>query len=384
MTKKNTIIKGVTVGCLLFSGCLLSYLKKPNYIGFYLNDSKIDTLSSYDNTVFHKAICDNEATVSWNNDSKELSITNLKEKTRCNLYFVKATYDFDYTGAEQNFTAPVSGTYKLETWGAQGGSYTDNFGKGGYSVGYIKLIKKSNLYILVGGAGRTSSTENIDGGYNGGGLSGGYQDRFENKRYFSSGGGATSIQNKLIADGLLENYINDKQNVIIVAGGGGGSFYDMTTQTDNTGGSGGGKTGGNGEQTAVGWGSFGYGGTQESGGKAICDENTCREYQAGIGKEQNCYGSFGKGGNGAGYNNGGGGGFFGGGASIHVQSAGGGSGYIGNSLLTDKAMYCYNCEESSEESTRTISTTCSEESPTSNCSKKGNGYVRITLISIDE
>ena len=63
MTKKNTIIKGVTVGCLLFSGCLLSYLKKPNYIGFYLNDSKIDTLSSYDNTVFHKAICDNEATV---------------------------------------------------------------------------------------------------------------------------------------------------------------------------------------------------------------------------------------------------------------------------------------------------------------------------------
>ena len=47
-------------------------------------------------------------------------------------------------------------------------------------------------------------------------------------------------------------------------------------------------------------------------------------------------------------------------------------------------MYCYNCEESFEESTKTISTTCSEEMPTSYCAKKGNGYARITLVSIDE
>lgn len=62
------------------------------------------------------------------------------------------------------------------------------------------------------------------------------------------------------------------------------------------------------------------------------------------------------------------------------MSGGGGSGYIGNSLLTEKSMYCYNCTESSEESTKTISTTCVSELPTENCSKKGNGYVRITLI----
>ena len=60
--------------------------------------------------------------------------------------------------------------------------------------------------------------------------------------------------------------------------------------------------------------------------------------------------------------------------------SGGGSGYIGNSLLSNKAMYCYNCEESSEESTKIISTTCAEETPTSNCAKKGNGYARITYI----
>ena len=67
-----------------------------------------------------------------------------------------------------------------------------------------------------------------------------------------------------------------------------------------------------------------------------------------------------------------------------LVSGGGGSGYIGNSLLKDKVMYCYDCEESSEESTKTISTTCSEETPTENCAKKGNGYARITLVSIDE
>ena len=80
---------------------------------------------------------------------------------------------------------------------------------------------------------------------------------------------------------------------------------------------------------------------------------------------------------------GGGGGFYGGGGSLDNAGGGGGSGYIGNSLLKDKVMYCYNCEESNEESTKTISTTCNEETPTSYCAKKGNGYARITLVSID-
>lgn len=80
-----------------------------------------------------------------------------------------------------------------------------------------------------------------------------------------------------------------------------------------------------------------------------------------------------------GFGGGGGGGLYGGSTGFG-HSGGGGSGYIGNSLLTNKAMYCYNCEESSEESTKTISTTCAEETPTSNCAKIGNGYARITYI----
>ena len=43
-------------------------------------------------------------------------------------------------------------------------------------------------------------------------------------------------------------------------------------------------------------------------------------------------------------------------------------------------MYCYNCTESSEENTKTISTICEEETPTEKCVKKGNGYARITYI----
>lgn len=76
---------------------------------------------------------------------------------------------------------------------------------------------------------------------------------------------------------------------------------------------------------------------------------------------------------------GGGGGFYGGTSGV-LQAGGGGSSYIGNPLLTEKSMYCYNCEESTEESTKTITTTCVNSTPTENCTKSGNGYARITLI----
>ena len=59
-------------------------------------------------------------------------------------------------------------------------------------------------------------------------------------------------------------------------------------------------------------------------------------------------------------------------------------------------MYCYNCEESSEESTFTVSTTGTSElrdttncpdgyssNPVSKCAKAGHGYARITLVSLN-
>lgn len=43
-------------------------------------------------------------------------------------------------------------------------------------------------------------------------------------------------------------------------------------------------------------------------------------------------------------------------------------------------MYCYNCKESNEEATKTISTTNVSETPTSNYAKKGNGHIKITYV----
>ena len=43
-------------------------------------------------------------------------------------------------------------------------------------------------------------------------------------------------------------------------------------------------------------------------------------------------------------------------------------------------MYYYNCEKSTEESTKTISTIKVSETPISKYAKKGNGYAKITII----
>ena len=56
-------------------------------------------------------------------------------------------YNFDYTGDIQEFTAKCTGTYKLEAWGAQGGSscYSNNLNSGAYTSGVINLEKNTNF-----------------------------------------------------------------------------------------------------------------------------------------------------------------------------------------------------------------------------------------------
>lgn len=88
---------------------------------------------------------------------------------------------------------------------------------------------------------------------------------------------------------------------------------------------------------------------------------------------------------------GGGGGYYGGGTGGRGHAGGGGgSGYIGNSLLKSsstitKHMSCYNCTTSNELDTNTISNTKVSGTATSNYSKTGNGYAKISFIgtSID-
>ena len=279
-------------------------------------------------------------------------------RTEKKVYNGPTEWTFDYTGGEQTFVAPVTGVYKLETWGAQGytvNSYTGGYG--GYSTGVINLLRSDNIYVFVGEKGK--------GGVGNGTRYSSYPNSLnatadDNVSYIGSGGGSTHIVNK----NLLINDITDLNDLIMVSGGGGASTWTSGNGWSGTGGSGGGIKGNSGESVID---SFtpGGGGTQTSGGSSG-NVGTAGQFGLSIVKST--------------YETGGGGGFYGGGTSWG-SAGGGGSGYIGNPLLTEKVMYCYNCEESTEESTKTISTTCVNETPTENCAKSGNGYARISLIN---
>lgn len=284
--------------------------------------------------------------------------------------FETSTYGYyglvDYSNQIQTKTITEPGYYKLETWGAQGGNIgTYIGGYGGYSTGYIYLNGNQQLNIAVGGAGTNTDT----GGYNGGGslLKG-------QSAYGSSGGGATHIAT---ISGVLSSLENNKDNILIVSGGGGGANYRSENYGEGNGGSAGGFIGVNGESTnhsnGYGYG-YGYGGSQTAGGSMFWESSNENDniipgvFGQGSGTELGCFAQ-----------SGGGGGYYGGGAGGH-GGAGGGSSYIGNPLLTNKSMYCYNCTTSNEESTKTYSTTCHNANATENCSKEGNGYAIITYI----
>ena len=296
----------------------------------------------------------------WNVESGNATINGNKITINGNAS-IKANYsstnktEFAYTGNSEKFVAPEDGIYKFELWGAQGGSAKTKIGGyGGYSVANIYLAKNQTIYVYIGGAGgNTTSQSSLAGGYNGGGNAYGAS----NKKTVASGGGATHIA---LTTGLLNTLSNKLDNLIIVAGGGGGACYESDTYLSN-GGSGGGIQGAAGSYSES-----GTGGSQISGGTG------------------QTAGSFGLGGSSKGDGTGGGGGLYGGGGGLYYRGGGGGSGYIGNTLLTNKAMYCYNCTESSAETTKTISTTCHSSTPTENCAKEGNGYARITIPEIKE
>ena len=250
---------------------------------------------------------------------------------------------------EYTYTVPSTGKYKLEVWGAQGGSDCCGGigGYGGFSSGTITLKKNSILYILVGRSGGSGGNNGAGAAYSSG----------------AAGGGATHIAT---SSGLLSTFSSKTDEILIVAGGGGGAG------DYGSGGAGGGYKGNNGTATNgyTSTGNYSKGGTQTSG--------------YAFGKAGNAWGGQAPGG-GSGYY----GGYAGGtgdGSGMYGASigGGGGSGYIGNNLLTDKHMYCYNCATSTEESTKTYTTTNVSEDPISNYAKKGGGAVKITANFITD
>ena len=285
--------------------------------------------------------------------------------------------DYSYTGNEQVYTVPRTGLYKLETWGASGGSFKvdEKGGFGGYSTGNVLLHEGDTLYINVGGEG-VSQSESFNmyttlGGYNGGGNGGkgsyGYPEQSG-----GSGGGATHIATK---SGILSSFDTNENNkadsdeideLLIVAGGGGGASYAA-------GGAGGGASGNSSVKIGISNNEYpvSVGATQDDG------------YAFGLGQSgrdsDNSYWA-------AGGTGGGGGGFYGG---YTYQSVGsytsgggsGGSGYIGNTSLTSKKMYCYQCTESTDTNSKTISTTNQSSDAISEYAKSGDGHARITYLS---
>ena len=331
--------------------------------------------------------------VSYNNEFNQFEYNYSDDDNECSLS------SFDYSGTEQVYVANSTGYYRVETWGAQGGNLQSKIlsdfpsysslrgGYGGYSSGIVNLEKNTILYINIGGQGDfvTYSSSNIKGGYNGGGEGGhGAITYWVNNRgkvaplASSGGGGATSVA---FVSGLL-SHIGYQQSItnnklLLVSGGGGGISMIST----GNGGSGGGIQG----SAGVSFSNISVnGGNQTTGFAFGMGQNGHISIQ---GTDNDAEGS-----------GGGGGGLYGGfsyqGTEAMSDAHGaGGSGYIGNSLLSDKYMYCYDCQESSDASTKTISTTgssnlrdtvnCPEgysNNPVSKCAKAGNGFVRITYL----
>ena len=302
-----------------------------------------------------------------------LTLSNITNNVSCQVVFEAnkinvsldmqgGSIDSTYTEVKQHtYTVPYTGTYKLEVWGAQGGSATSKpGGYGGYSVGNVILQKGTLLYVNVGGQGQKNA-----GGYNGGGTGQNIAGSVSNAGY--GGGGATHIATK---SGLLKSLSNSLSSILIVSGGGGGISESL-----NAGGSGGGATGNAGTGGCY----SPTGGTQNGIGNSGDSDCTA----AGFGYGGNApNGSSAQGTYGAG---GGGGGYYGGGAASFksgsncASGGAGGSGYIDNSLLTNKYMYCYNCTTSTETAAKTYTTTNVSDVPTSDYAKSGNGAAKITL-----
>lgn len=266
--------------------------------------------------------------------------------------------DFNYTGSVQSKTLKP-GTYTIECWGGQGGTYSSYIGGyGGYSKGTITLTEATTVYISVGGAGSSSSTT---AGFNGGGtgISSG-----------RGGGGATDVR-------IGQNSLYSR---VIVAGGGGGA--GVTSANANPCGCGGGEYGGDGYYNNT-TGSYTTG-QNRSGGSAS-------QTAGGITWITGTQATFGQGGNASGYScGGGGGGWYGGGGAYDNDSdsdgrwGGGGSGYVytsstaknyPNGCLLNSTHYLTNAQTIAGDTSFTSPTGSAETGHT------GNGFCRITNLN---
>ena len=293
---------------------------------------------------------------------------------------------FEYTGSVQEWTAPVSGYYKLEAWGAEGASSAaDSAGKGAYTSGTIYFEKGETVYVYVGNTPVASenmilkegyvSPEYCDGGWNGGGFT-----KYYGNQNGYGGGGATDF--RLVPSTENEDGWSDFDSLksrIMVAAGGGGCVYNSAWKKQPYGGNGGALIGGDGTDGATWTGYASFGATQTSGGVST-------NGQKGQDATYINAGSFGKGGSGiwTGYGcNGGGGGYYGGGASSRCHGGGSGgssfiSGYIGCDAIAEESTSdnIIHTGQADHYSGKVFTESNMEEGV-----QAGNGYAVISFVS---
>lgn len=239
-----------------------------------------------------------------------------------NNSFTISSTSYSYKNSAQSVSIPHNGVYKLEAWGAQGGSYTKEGGRGAYASGSIGLKTSDSLYVYTGEQYNGTKQSFC---FNGGGP--GTVSTVETNTKMANGGGATDFR-------LVSGDWNSSPGLasrILVAGGGGGASDWAADNGKTAGGAAGGLTGINGTNVNNGTSTYydATGGTQISGGLGGGGANTAAPPLAGV---------FGSGGYNSTYSGeymyqaGGGGGYYGGGASSAssavVGSAAGGSSYI--------------------------------------------------------
>ena len=292
------------------------------------------------------------------------------------------TKTYAYTGHREVFTAPKSGTYLIELWGAQGGAVSNNAyvgGKGAYTSGEITLSQGRKLYIYVG---ENYNNYKNEMSFNGGGK-GSYSTHNE---FNANGGGATDVR---LVDGDWNDFNSLKSRIMVAAGGGGSNIWGHGAN----GGAAGALVGRSGIPSGGGSITPSAGGGQTAGGLGY--NGTAGTFQ----------GTFGQGGYSQTYSDawfyhaGGGGGYYGGGgggaSTSVVTSAAGGSSFISGYPGCDAIS-----ESSTEQNiihtgspvhyskmkfTNSVMKAGDEEMPNYYgtglmVGNEGNGYAKITLL----
>ncbi len=342
-----------------------------------------------------------------------------QEVVLCN-YGKGYVWNFDYTGGEQEFTTPCSGNYKVELWGAQGGSISgvaynsdgsirnSNLtyvgGKGAYTTGLINLNKNKILYVYVGGSPSQINTTLVSGGNYVGGFNGGESITSGQEIYGAPGGGATDIR---LFNGNWNDFSSLKSRIMVAAGGGGANFRNDGYGEGN-GGEGGNLVGIKGYEALTPGSYFrsdfsdgyniGNGGTQTAGG--VSEQHYLNGEILTTTAHQVWYGSFGGANNicihpwGTLIQSGSGGGYYSGASAAHGGAGGGSSfisGYNGCNAI-DKSSTIDNIIHTGQANhysgyifNKSIMIAGNDTMPTHNNSitmvgNSGNGYARITYL----